>query len=281
MDLNILNRASFDDKQIRHRVVVQPTLYEASNHLDLGGMTNVLWVKEITWQSKYIDTGMYGAKKEVKAPIKVSVSDVLTDDSHFYPPFIQPKPIVGRVDFKVINTNLFNNHRLEVEFFITGVLVKPKIGPGDPLTLKEMLAFIMLDSSKRGELAFAEAAADQLDETLSQLGLGSLRNQLPKGFTALKSLPESIQIAVIKSMAAKGGLSPGLAEALNINALPGGPISSGMPLQLTADIDPEREANSFVGDMFIVSPDDCQGVLTKSVLQQIAKAMVEKGWRRI
>lgn len=285
IDLNILNRASFDDKQIRHRLIVQPTLYEGTNSLDLGGVTNVLWIKEIKWQYVYIDVGMYGAKRTAPQPIKVTVADILRDDTNPYPPFIQPKPVVGRVDFRVVNTNLANNHRLEVEFLINGVLVRPKAGTGDPLTLKEMLAYIMLDSSKKGELAFAEAQADHLDEKLAEMGLGSLRNQLPKGLGALKNLPEPMQAAVIKSMAAKGELPPALAEALAPQfALPGtASAMPGMPnhLQLTAEVNSEKEESAFIGDMLNVSPDECQGILTKPILQKLAKAMVEKGWRRV
>ena len=112
-DLNILNRATFDDKQQSFKVVIQPCILEGYGSMDLGGPLNVFWIKHIAWKYEYIDVGFPGAR--VRLPLKkpvVSVSDVVTDVDTALPPFQQPKPIAGKIEFKVKNTNLDNNHKL-------------------------------------------------------------------------------------------------------------------------------------------------------------------------
>lgn len=277
-DLNILNRATFDDKQQSFKISIQPCILEGFGTMDLGGPLNVFWIKHIAWKYEYIDVGFPGAR--VKLPLKkpvVSVNDVITDVDTALPPFQQPKPLAGKIEFKVKNTNLDNNHRLDLTFLLQGTLVRPKPNT-EPLSLKAMLAYIMMDAGTKGQLAMQEALVDEFDQTLSQMGMGSIRDALPKGFGALKSLPAPIQAAIIQGLVAKGQLP----ESMAALALPFGGMSGGgkTPLALP-DADPQKEESVFIGDMMEVCPDECQDVLKREYLRKIASLMVEKGWRRI
>jgi len=277
-DHNILNRASFNDMQKNFLVSVQPFIREGAGTLELGGMNNVFWIKRISWEYKYVDVGMPGARKTPIVPIEVSVDEILQNAHRALPPFIEPKPVVARVPFKVINTNLQNNHRLEVEFFLDGVLVTPKPNT-EPLSLKQMKAYIMMDSSARGQLALEEAATDQLEETFMQLGMGSLREMLPGGSIAgLKALPVPLQTAILHGLASKGNL-----PAFLTPALPGFSINgNGLPQPLALpNIDPHREAGQFMGDIIASWPDEAVESLSREHLKKIANAMIEKGWRRV
>lgn len=274
---DILNRATFDDKQQSCKIVIQPCIIEGYGAMDLGGPLNVFWVKHIGWKYDYIDVGFPGAKTilPLNKPI-VTVQDILQEVDMALPPFTQPKPIAGRIEFKVKNTNLANNHRMEITFYLRGTLVKPKPN-AEPLTLKSMLAYIMMDSTTRGQLAMREAQADELDQTLAQMGIGSIREALPKGFAALKELPPAFQAMIIQGMVAKGQLP----EAMAAFALPGGVSPGGKPPLALPDVDPQKEESAFIGDLMEVCPDECQDVLKREYLRRIASAMIEKGWRRI
>lgn len=275
-DHNILNRASFDDMQKNFQVSVQPFIRENSATMDLGGMNNVFWIKKVSWEYKYIDVGVPGAKKTPIIPIEVSVHDILQNAKRALPPFTEPRPVVGKVPFKVINPNLANNHKLDVEFYLDGVLVTPKPGT-EPLTLKQMKAYIMMDSSARGQLALEEAATDQLEETFLQLGMGSLREMLPGGIAGLKSLPAPLQNVILQGLASKGNL-----PAFLTPALPGfgGNGLSPPPLALP-NVDPQKEQSTFMGDIIAAWPEDVKENLNNGQLRKLANAMIEKGWRRV
>lgn len=267
----MLNRATFDDKQVRHKVIVQPFQYENAGTLDLGGMANVLWVKHIKWVYEYKDVQVPNARKTPVKPIRVTVADILQDEDSAYPPFNRPKPVVGKVPFRVINTNIENNHQLIVTFHIDGILVTPKDGPHDPVTLKEMMAWIMMGAEEQGRLAMAEAVTDKLDAKFAQLGLGSLREKFPSGLGALSALPGPMQNIVMQAMAQNGDLPPaltGMIQAPNNN-----------PLQLAMDADPAKEESAFIGDLIATCPDELS--LSKKELQEIAGAMIERGWRKV
>jgi len=272
-DHNILNRGSFDDMQKSFTVTVQPFLREGGGTMDLGGMNNVFWIKNISWEYKYVDVGVPGARKIPIQSIEVSVGDILKSAKRALPQFIEPRPIVAKIPFSVINTNLANNHKLEVTFFLDGVLVTPK--PGADLTLKQMKAYIMMDSTARGQLALDEAAADQLEETFLQLGMGSLRELIPGGMAGFKALPAPLQTAVLQGLAAKGNLPANFL----IPALPNLNQNSGrQPLALT-DSEVQKEQSVFIGDIVASWPDGAN--LSKDQLQKIANNMIEKGWRRV
>jgi len=270
-DYNILNRASFDDKQLRYTLKVQPFIHEGHGTLDLKGSGNVLWIKQITWQFKYVDVGMRGAVRRQPKPIQVTVADILDNDEAPYPPFTQPKPVVGKVPFRVINTNLDNNHQLVVTFNINGVLVKPK--PDAQITLKEMLAYIMMSENSRGELAMAEAVADKMDETFTQLGLGGLRDKLPGGLGALTSLPEPMQRLVLNAMAANGDIQ--------MPALMGQPGMGAAPALALPDADPEKEFSSFLGDIISSMDSEVMRSIPMDALKTLSRTMIDKGWRKL
>lgn len=277
---NILNSASFDDVEKSFKLSVQPFIREGGGVMELGGMHNVFWIKHIGWRYKYIDVGIPNAVPDPRIkPIEVSVENILTDASRALPPFTEPKPVIGRVRFKVINTNLHNNHRLDVEFMLNGVLVSPKPGK-EPLELKVQKGYVMMDSTARGELAMREAAADKLDETLVQLGLGSLRESLPGGLAALKELPPAIQTGIIQGLVAKGELPEFMAPLTAIPALGGRSAAGPTPLALP-EIDSAKESSAFIGDFIAACPDELQEVLRRDQLRKLAEAMVEKGWRRV
>jgi len=278
-DHNLLNLATFDDIQRSFKLHVPPFIIEGSGVMDLGGMNNVFWIKEITWDFKYIDVGVPNARRLPVKPIEVYVSEILTGVTAPLPPFIEPRPIVGKIPFKVMNTNLINNHRLEVNFHLNGVLVSSRPGC-DPLPLKKMKAYIMMDSSARGDLAMKEAEADQLDETLSKLGLGTIRDSIPGGLGALKDLPPPLQMAVLQGLAAKGELPEYVGVGLGMPALGVGQNNQDPMLALT-DADPEKETSTFMGDLIATWPEECEETLRRNHLKEIAESMVEKGWRRI
>lgn len=276
-DYNLLNLAKFDDIQRTFTVSVPPFIVEGGGIMDLGGMNNVFWVKEIRWEYKYLDVGAMNARRILPVkPIQVSVEGILNSATKPLPPFIEPKPIVGRIAFRVINTNLQNNHKLEVEFHLNGVLVSPREGC-ELLPLKKQQAYVMMDSTSRGKLALDEASADQLDETLSQLGLGSLRESIPGGLNALKDLPAPLQIAVLQGLVAKGELPEFVGVGLGMPAL--GQSHQDKMLALP-DADPEKETSAFMGDLMGIWPEGCDELKT-SYLKKIAENMVEKGWRRV
>lgn len=275
-DHNILNAANFDDMQKTFTLQVQPFIHDGGGTLDLGGMHNVFWIKHIGWEYKYIDVGYPNAVRKPIKRIEVSVSDILNKATRALPPFTEPRPLVGSIPFQVINTNLDNNHKLQVDFHLRGVLVTPRPGC-EPLSLKKQKGYVMLDSTQRGQVALDEDAADQLEETFTRLGLGSLRDSLPGGFSALKALPTPLQNAVIAGLIKKG-------ELPNLGAMIPGMAAFGAPLIQTPlalpDADPEKESSAFVGDMLLACPIDCQDAVVKH-LKNIAEAMIEKGWRRI
>jgi len=279
-DHNILNVANFDDMQKTFTVTVQPFIHEGSGTMDLGGMNNVFWVKHVGWEYKYIDVGYPNAKRKPIKRIEVSVGDILHKTSRALPPFTEPRPVIGSLPFTVINTNLDNNHKLQVDFHLHGVLVSPRPGH-EPLPLKKQKGYVMMSSNERGKLAMDEAATDQLEETFEKLGLGSLRESIPGGISALKGLPQPIQQAVIMGLVNKGEL-PSLVQqfgsAFGAPAL-GGETSENTPLALP-EADPEKESSAFVGDMLAACPEDCQDSIVKH-LKNIAQTMIEKGWRRV
>ena len=285
MSNNILNSATFDDKQLKFVVSVQPYQVEGYGELNLRGMNNVLWVKHVGWKYVYKDVGAGTINVPTDArgnplppkPIEVSVESLFDREEEALPPFIQPKPVVGKVNFKVRNTNVNNNMKLEVTFYITGVLVSPRPG-AEPPTTKQMLGYIMMDASTRGKLALEEAEADLLDETLTKMGLGSLRDAIPGGFGALKALPEPMQQVITHALISDGKLPSAFGEGMpafgasnNQNALKA----------LAMDSDPDREISVFIGDLLEASPEECEDIMTRKILKQLARSMVEKGWRRI
>jgi hypothetical protein len=283
-DYNILNRGSFDDKRKTYEVQIQPFIVEGGASFNLGGPNNVLWVKQVSWKYEYIDVGVPNARRvhpieKIVVSVEGGTEPILDAVDRALPPFTEPQPIVGQIYFRVRNTNLANNHKLVVKFFVDGVLVKPRDGI-DPPTLKQMKAYIMMDSSDRGKLAMEEAAADQLDETLTQMGFGSLRDSLPGGMAALKQLPPMMQNAVIQGLVAKGELPEFMAASVMMPALGMGGGVTAAPLALP-DADPEKETSAFLGDLLATCPEECQEMLKTSHLKHIAAAMVERGWRRI
>jgi len=275
-DHNILNAANFDDMQKTFTVQVQPFIHEGGGTLELGGQDNVFWIKHIGWEYKYIDVGYPNATRKPIKKIEVSVADILHKATRALPPFTEPRFIVGSIPFRVINTNLDNNHKLQVDFHIRGVLVSPRPGC-EPLPLKKQKGYVMMDSNQRGMLAMDEATTDQLEETFNHLGLGSLREALPGGISALKGLPGPIQNAVIAGLINKG-------ELPNLGAMIPGMPSFGAPPSETPlalpDADPAKESSAFVGDMLNACPDECQDAVIKH-LKNIAEVMIEKGWRRV
>ena len=287
-DFNILNRAKFNDMRKTFKVSLQPFLHQGGGILDLGGPNNVFWVKRVSWRYEYIDVGIPTARqiRPIKK-IRVGVENLFQNSSSpdgmidtALPPFIEPEPLVGKIHFRVENTNLANNHKLEVEFLLDGVLVVPRTD--EPPTLKQMKGYVMMDSTDRGRLAMDEDAADQLDELLVKSGFGSLRDVLPGGINGLKQLPPALQGPVLQSLAAKGDIpaefvTPMLALG-GAGAPPGMP---GAPPLALPDADPEKETSAFLGDLLACCPDECQETLKTSHLRQIATAMVEKGWRRM
>lgn len=282
-DYNILNRASFDDKRKTYEVQIQPFIVEGGGSFNLGGPNNVLWVKQVSWKYEYIDVGVPNARRvhpieKIVVSVGGGTEPILDMVDVALPPFTEPQPIVGQIQFRVRNTNLANNHKLVVKFFVDGVMVKPRDGV-EPPTLKQMKAYIMMDSSDRGKLAMDEAAADQLDETLTQLGFGSLRDSLPGGMAALNQMPAFMQTAVIQGLVAKGEL-PEFMGAAFMPALGAGGVSQAPPLALP-DADPEKEESAFLGDLLATCPEECQEMLKTSHLKHIAAAMIERGWRRI
>lgn len=278
-DSNLLNSAVWDDIQRTYTVGSPPFQYEAGGVMDLGGPDNVLWIKKIDWEYKYVDVGAMGSQRTAVKPIQVSVGDILTDVTRPLPEFIEPRPVVARLPFKVINTNLANNHKLEVIFNIRGVLVSPRPGK-EPLPFKMMKGYVMMDSTERGRLAMKEAAADKLEETLSGLGLGSLREALPGGLEALKEYPPALQTVIIQGLVAKGELPDFVNEGFGMPALGFGGMPGMQPPALALPAaDPEKEESAFMGDLLAVSPDDFS--LNKSQLRELATKMIEKGWRRV
>ena len=271
-DYNILNVATFDDIQKQFIVSVQPFLHEGQGKLDLGGPNNVFWVKQIEWASNYIDVGVPNAREIALKPVIVSVADILREAKRALPPFIEPRPMIGSIPFKIINTNLQNNHKLDVEFRLRGVLVSPRQGC-QPLPFKVMKAYVMMDSTERGKLAMQEAAVDKLEETLADLGMGSLRESLPGGLSALKDLPLPLQQAVIQGLITKGELPE------SMSPLPSLPSESQRLALTSTDIDADREESTFIGDFLETSPDEAS--ITVEHLKKVAKCMIDKGWRRV
>ena len=278
-DYNILNRASFDDMRKTFKVSVQPFIMEGGGVLDLGGPNNVFWIKNVSWKYQYIDVGIPTARRVRPInKIKVSVSNLFPQAiDTALPAFTEPKPLVGKIPFSVQNTNIANNHKLEVEFYLDGVLVIPRDSV-EPPSLKEMKGYIMMDATDRGRIALDEAKADQLDELLVQSGLGSIRDAIPGGMAALKALPPSLQGVVLQGLVAEGKLP----EYMAMPALGGGGFG-GVAMQPLAlpDADPEKEKSAFLGDLLATIPDDCHETLKTSHLKMIAVGMVEKGWRRV
>ena len=271
-DYNILNVATFDDIQKQFIVSVQPFLHEGQGQMDLGGPNNVFWVRQIEWASNYIDVGVPNARESVLKPLIVSVADILQEVKRALPPFIEPRPLIGSISFKIINTNISNNHKLEVEFRLRGVLVSPRPGC-EPLPLKVMKAYVMMDSTSRGKLAMQEAAVDRLEETLADLGMGSLRESLPGGLSALKDLPLPLQQAVIQGLISKGELPESMSP---VPSLPSG----NQRLALTdMEVDSDREESTFIGDFLETSSEEAS--ISVEHLKRVAKCMIDKGWRRV
>lgn len=275
-DFNILNRAVFDDKQIRHEIQMPPHLYEQEHTLEIG-KGNVYWIRSIRWKFGYFDVGLPTARRIELKPIKVSVgsgtTSILKNDTQPYPNFVQPKPVSDKIEFRVVNENLGNNHALKVEFYLDGVLVSPK--PGQSLlTYKEMLGYIMLGADKKGELAMHEASVDLLDEKMKELGIPSIREQLPMGLGGLAGLPNSLKALMLN----KGStMDPSLALALGLDK------SSEQPkvLSLPYDKDGKKDRSSFIGDLMFACPSNCKEFLTQENLQIITDYMIDQGWRKI
>lgn len=268
VDFNILNRATFDTRPIKQTIRVGPTLFEGSGAYNLG--SSVFWIKNIGWKFGYFDVGMYGAKKTPIKPVQVTIGGgtepIMVDSTEPFPPFSIPKPIATRIDFSVKNTNLGNNHQLVVEFILQGVLVTPKPGVTEPLTLKEQLGYIMSSDSRKGELAMAEAAVDALEEKMASMGMESIRSKLPQGLGILKALPPSLQQIVVKQM-----------NGEQLQALPSAEEKAIQ--QLTMNNDPERDKSAFIGDLITILPEDC--ALSKEQLKALADSMIQQGWRRV
>lgn len=277
-DHNILNSANFDDMQKTFTVTVQPFIHEGGGQMDLGGMNNVFWIKHVGWEYRYIDVGYPNAVRKPIKKIEVSCADILHNTTRALPPFTEPRPVVGTVPFRVVNTNLDNNHRLQVDFHVRGVLVSPRAGC-EPLPLKMQKAYVMMDENQRGMLALKEAAGDQLEETFNKLGLGSLRESLPGGISGLKELPPLLQQAVLTGLMQKGEL-PQLSQMLPLAPALTGGLGGGSEMLALPEADPEKESSAFVGDMLTACPDECHDAVVKH-LKKIAETMIEKGWRRV
>ena len=271
IDFNILNRAVFDDKQIRHQVIMAPHLYEGGNSIEIGP-DSVYWVKHIDWKFGYFDVNMPLAKEIKVKPIEVWVNDILKGDTTPYPPFVSPKPVKNHINFRVKNNTLGNNMQLKVEFFLTGVLVRPKEGAEMP-SLKEQLGYIMLSEEKKGELAMAEAAIDLVDEKMLSAGMETIRSKFPQGLGMLTALPKPLQNLLLSASI------PGLVDEDRPRQIGGS--SRNEQLKLAMDADPQKEKSAFMGDMMAGCPTTCQGLLNKESLQTIAEFMIQNGWRKI
>jgi hypothetical protein len=283
-DYNILNRASFDDMRKTFKLSIQPFIVQGGGVLDLGGPDNVFWIKSVSWKYNYTDVNIPTATRTKINKIKIAIENLFPQAiDTALPPFVEPRPMVGRIHFNVENTNVSNNHRLDIEFYLDGVLVVPRPGV-EPPSLKEMKGYIMLDSTARGQEALKEAQGDKLDELLVQSGLGSLRDAIPGGgMSALLSLPPALQGAVLQGLAAKGDIPEFMIPSIMGAGAPlalGGSGFQQQPLALP-DLDREKETSSFLGDLFATCPEECQDTLKPRHLKQIAVDMIEKGWRRV
>lgn len=271
VDFNILNRASFDNRPITIDLRVQPTVYEGSRAKMLG--ESVYWVRSVDWKFGYFDVGMFGSKEIPLKKLKMTIGGgvekpllELSEDplSNLSPPI----PITGRIDVAVQNTNIGNNHELRVKFVLHGVLVTPKSGQ-EPLTLKQMLGYILMDDSKRGELAFAEAVVDSLDEKMIEMGMDSIRSSLPNGLGAIKALPEPLQRIFLQNA------NPALLGLVDNQSPAGQPLPALTLKEQLPLIDEDKEKSTFLGDLLTACSD-----LTPDQLKAISDEMVEKGWRR-
>lgn len=270
-DFNILNRASFDDQQIRFEIQMPPHLYEINRTLELGAGTSY-WVNGITWKATYYPSGLNPVKVPIKPPTitvtSIDGTSILKEVSEPYPRFKQPKPIADKINFIVKNNTLANNMMLKMEFYLEGTLVKPK--PGTSISYKEILAYLLMDESTKGKLAMEEAMIDHLDDKLISMGQESIRSKLPQGLGSLSMLPDNLKTLFLgdsRMMQMLGVPMPALQESTKAQKL----------LEIS-NADPVKEKSAFIGDMLSSLPDGVN--LGKEIIQTIADHMIGSGWRK-
>jgi hypothetical protein len=274
LDHNILNRATFDDRQIQHEISLVPHIYEGGNTLEFGPNV-VFWIKSITWRFTYRDVGFVNTLRTPLQNVEVSVGNpgslggignIINNVREPRPEFQQPIPILERLNFKVKNTNLANNMQLVVKFKLDGTLVTPKPG-ATPISYKEALGYIMLSADKKGELILAEATMDAVEEHMKQKGMPGIREKLPQGlgFGAISMLTPQLKSLMMGISAENAPFS-----------LENGATATTQLKQLALNEDPKK---AFIGDLVAGCTNSYQ--ITKEDLQQIAEYMIQQGWRKL
>jgi len=96
-------------------VVIQPFILEGKTFT----LFNDFVVRSIGWSYKYTDVGIPSAQQIPVVPVKVSVGSFLVDaiDSNNLP--LPQKVTAGMLECSVINTNIANSHKLEVDIYLS------------------------------------------------------------------------------------------------------------------------------------------------------------------
>jgi hypothetical protein len=156
-DFNILNRASFEDRELNFKVSVDGGCQQ--NHEIRLEPEQVFCIIEISWKYEVKDnTNSYGWPK---IPVKVSIPDILSDTTSSPHTFSPARFLRQNYTLVLCNSSDIN---VVVHFTLKGTLVTPK--DGAVISDKEILGYSLLDDNYKGMLALGESVVDGLEAKL-------------------------------------------------------------------------------------------------------------------
>lgn len=168
-DLNILNRASFEDTELQVEAIVPPGQTTTVKHnLNPG---QIFCLKEISW--KYgVDNNLQDGYGWPRCGLMVTLDGAFKDRVES-PYKASPPKILQQLEFKILNPSSL---RVKLYFTLKGQLVSQR--GEDPLSFKEILGYILLNDNQKGILALTEAFSSKnelsLDSILTSLAGGNL-----------------------------------------------------------------------------------------------------------
>jgi len=186
-DLNILNRATFEETTISIDCIVKAGQTEkAWSDANLLSNGQLFCLQEISWRygvdNIYQDN--YGWPR---SPLRVTFEGVFRDRAES--PFkCSPPKILNNVQLITHNPS---NLSVKIYYILKGILVTPR--GTEALSFKEVLGYVLLNDNQRGILALSEVMAAKnelpMENIIASLAGGNVSNlQLPASESP-KALP--------------------------------------------------------------------------------------------
>lgn len=253
-DLNILNRASFEEKKLQLTCTVKPGQQEKIVATFKSGQ--VFCLQEISW--RYGVENVQDNYGWPKTPLLINISGILNDRIETPYKLSPPKLLAEQIEIEAFNPSGVN---VKLYYTLDGILVTPN--ENESLSYKEILGYILLDNNQKGLLALSEvnASKQSLEETiLTSILNGKLSlDKLPLLQQTMGFLPINKEDdALVDKLVARAYQS-----------------KSKEPIA-----DSESLISLMIGDLVTFQPAQSQIKIDVELIQELAKYLISKKWNR-